>query len=99
MEASRRMQGVPGLTFAEAFLDFFRRHIWFASTEGAAIEQTILHSGGGLEATAIGPGEMQRRSVPNSFRGDIRAARHEPIRSLRPFEEARPVAAEAGQPL
>jgi len=97
MEASRRMQGVPGLTFAEAFLDFFRRHIWFASTEGAAIEQTILHSGGGLEATAIGPGEMQRRSFPNSFRGDIRAAGYEHIRSMRLLEDAERVAAEAVQ--
>src|SRR5438046_5982065 len=39
MEASRRMQAVQGLTFAEAFLDFFRRTISFASTEGAAIDQ------------------------------------------------------------
>lgn len=74
MEASRRMQSVKGVTFAEAGLDFFRRRTAFASSEGAAIEQTILNSGGGIEATAIGDGEMQRRSFPNSFRGHITAA-------------------------
>jgi TldD protein len=95
MEASRHMQAVQGLTFAEASMDFFRRTIAFASTEGAAIDQTILHTGGGIEATAIGQGEMQRRSFPNSFRGDIRAAGYEHIRGMRLVEEAERVAAEA----
>ena len=52
MEASRRMQEVPGLSFAEAGLDFFRRSTWFASSDGAAIEQVVTHSGGGIEAVA-----------------------------------------------
>ncbi|MBI4259087.1 MAG: TldD/PmbA family protein, partial [Actinobacteria bacterium] len=52
MEASRRMQLVEGLSFAEATLDFYRRGTHFASSEGAAIEQTIVNSGGGIEATA-----------------------------------------------
>jgi len=95
METSRRMQAVKGLTFAEAFLDFFRRHIFFASSEGAAIDQTILHTGGGIEATAVGQGEMQRRSFPNSFRGDIRAAGYEHIRRMRLLDEAERVATEA----
>jgi TldD protein len=95
MEASRRMQAVPGLSFAEASLDFFRRRTSFASSEGAAIEQTIVHSGGGLEATAIGDGELQRRSFPNSFRGHLSAAGYEHIRSLRLVEEAERVGTEA----
>ena len=53
MEASRRMQDVKGLAFGEASLDFYRRHTLFASSEGAAIEQTLVNSGGGIEATAI----------------------------------------------
>jgi TldD protein len=95
MEASRRMQLVKGLTFAEANLDFYRRRTSFASSEGAAIEQTIVHSGGGIEATAIADGEMQRRSFPNSFRGHIRAAGFEHIRSLGLTEEAERVATQA----
>ncbi len=95
MEASRRMQAVPGVAFGEAGLDFYRRRSSFASSEGAAIEQTIVHSGGGIEATAIGDGEIQRRSFPNSFRGHITAAGYEHIRTLPLVTEAERVATEA----
>jgi TldD protein len=95
MAASAAMQSVHGLAFAEAMLDFYRRTSFFASSEGAAISQTILHSGGGIEATAIGAGELQRRSFPNSFRGHIRAAGYEHIRTLPLIEEAERVATEA----
>ena len=95
MESSRRMQEVKGLSFGEASLDFFRRRTAFASSEGASIEQEVTHSGGGVEATAIGDGELQRRSFPNSFRGHISAAGYEHIRTLGLTEEAGRVATEA----
>jgi TldD protein len=95
MEASRRMQEVQGLSFAEAMLDFYRKRQAFASSEGAAIEQTITHSGGGIEATAIGDGELQRRSFPNSFRGHLSAAGYEHIRALGLLEESERVGTEA----
>jgi TldD protein len=95
MEASGRMQRVRGLTFAEASLDFYRRRTFLASSEGAAIEQTLVNSGGGIEATAIADGEMQRRSFPNSFRGDIRSAGFEHIRGIPLVEQAERVAGEA----
>jgi TldD protein len=95
MEATRRMQAVKGLSFAEGSLDFFRTKVAFASSEGAAIEQEITHSGGGIEATAIGNGELQRRSVPNSFRGHHAAAGYEHIRTLGLIEEAERVGTEA----
>ena len=88
MEATRRAQGVSGVTFAEGGLDLFRRSTWFASSDGAAIDQVVTHSGGGLEAVAVGEGEMQRRSYPNSFRGHIKAAGYEHIRTLGLIEEA-----------
>ena len=88
MEATRRTQAVPGVTFAEGGLDLFRRSTWFASSDGAAIDQVVTHSGGGLEAVAVGEGEMQRRSYPNSFRGHIKAAGYEHIRTLGLIEEA-----------
>jgi TldD protein len=95
MEASRRMQGVKGLAFAEASLDFYRRNTFFASSEGAAIEQTVINSGAGLEATAIENGEVQRRSFPNSFRGHLRSAGYEHIRTIPLTEEAERTAQEA----
>ncbi len=95
MEATRRMQTVPGVSFAEGGLDLFRRSTWFASSEGAAIDQVITQSGGGTEAVAVGDGDMQRRSYPNSFRGHIKAAGYEHIRTLGLIEEAERIGREA----
>lgn len=95
MEASRRTQGVQGIAFAEASLDLFRRRTCFASTDGAATDQTIVNSGGGIEATAIGDGELQRRSFPNSFRGHLGAAGWEHIRTLGLVDEAERTGTEA----
>ena len=95
MEASRRMQEVPGLSFAEAGLDFFRRATWFASSDGAAIEQVVTNSGGGIEAVAVADGDMQRRSYPNSFRGHVKAAGYEHIRTLGLIEEAERIGTES----
>jgi TldD protein len=95
MEASRRMQGVDGVTFGEAGIDLYRRDTVFASSEGAFIDQTLVHTGAGIEATAIGDGEMQRRSFPNSFRGHIAAAGWEHIPPLGLVEEAERVGTEA----
>jgi TldD protein len=95
MEASRRMQGVEGVAFAEASLDLFRRHTCFASSEGAALDQTTVQSGGGIEATTLGEGEIQRRSFPNSFRGHVAAAGWEHIRRLGLVDEAERTGSEA----
>lgn len=95
MAASATMQGVSGVAFAEAMLDAYRRRVSFASSEGAAIRQTIVNCGGGIGATAIGDGEMQRRSFPNGMRGGLRAAGYEHVRELRLGEHAERVAREA----
>ena len=95
MEATRRMQEVDGLAFAEGGIDLYRVRSSFASSEGSAIEQTVLHSGAGLDATAISEGELQRRSYPNSFRGHIAAAGWEHIAKLGLIEEAERTATEA----
>ncbi|HEX9694540.1 MAG TPA: TldD/PmbA family protein [Actinomycetota bacterium] len=95
MEATRRMQEVEGLAFAEGGIDLYRVRTSFASSDGSAIEQTVLHSGAGLDATAISEGELQRRSYPNSFRGHIAAAGWEHIAKLGLIEEAERTATEA----
>src|SRR5436309_2847367 len=91
--AGPRTSGCGGR--AQGRRGFCRRRTSFASSEGASIDQTVVHSGGGIEATAISDGEMQKRSFPNSFRGHIRAAGYEHIRTLGLTEEAERVAAEA----
>ena len=96
MEATRRMQAVPGVTFAEGGLDFFRRSTWFASTDGAAIDQVVMHSrrrdrGHRRSATAT----CSAARYPNSFRGHIKAAGYEHIRTLGLIEEAERIGREA----
>jgi TldD protein len=88
MEASRALGSPEGVNYATAALDFYRRSTWFASSDGAAIDQVVVHSCGGLEATAIADGQMQRRSFPNSFRGHTKAAGYEHIRALGLVEAA-----------
>ncbi len=95
VEATRRMQAVRGLAFAEAATDLYRRQTWLVTSEGTAVDQTIVHSGGGIEASAIGDGELQRRSHPNSFRGHIAAAGWEHVARLGLVEEAERTATEA----
>ncbi|MCI0633364.1 MAG: TldD/PmbA family protein [Actinobacteria bacterium] len=95
MEASHRMQSVKGLSFAEGGIDLFRRRSFLVTSEGTAVEQTTVQSGAGIEATAVGDGELQRRSYPNSFRGHIAAHGWEHIRKLGLIEEAERTATEA----
>ena len=95
MEATHRMQGVHGLAFAEGGIDLFRRRTSLATTEGTEIEQTTVHSGAGTEAVALGEGELQRRSFPNSFRGHVAARGWEHVQKLGLIEEAERTATEA----
>jgi TldD protein len=95
VEATGKMKSVPGVDFAQGHMDFFRRSTWFASSDGAAIDQVVVHSGGGTEATAIADGDMQRRSYPNSFRGHVKAAGYEHVRELGLIEEAERIGRES----
>jgi len=95
MEATRRMQSVDGLAFAEGGIDLYRRRTFLATSEGTAVEQTTVHSGAGIEAVALGDGELQRRSFPNSFRGHVAAAGWEHVQKLGLIEEAERTATEA----
>ena len=96
MEATRRMQSVAGARRSpRAGSTCSGGRTWLATSEGTAIEQTTVHSGAGIEATALGDGELQRRSFPNSFRGHIAAAGWEHIQKLGLIEEAERTATEA----
>jgi TldD protein len=67
IRADEAMAAVPGITTHQASLEFVREHRHFASTEGSRIEQLIVESGGGMDATAASANEVQTRSHPNSF--------------------------------
>jgi TldD protein len=61
------MQEVPEIRLARAAYQAWDTHKWFVSSQGHRIHQHIVETGGGYDATAIGDGESQRRSYPQSF--------------------------------
>ena len=61
------MSNLPHVQIRECSLEFVREERHFASSEGALLDQTIVESGGGLDATATSDDEVQTRSFPNSF--------------------------------
>ena len=67
LSADAAMARVAEVTVRQCSLEFVREHRVFASTEGSLVDQTIIESGGGLDATATSPDEVQSRSFPNSF--------------------------------
>ena len=67
LAASEAMGRVKGISVNEASFEAFRDFKVFANSEGAYVEQEITETGGGIEATAIGNDDMQKRSYPNSF--------------------------------
>ena len=66
MAADTAMRAVRGVKVALGSLYFQRDDKTFASTEGAYIEQRLYESGCGINAVAVGGGEVQNRSYPNS---------------------------------
>jgi TldD protein len=81
LEADEGLRATPGVMVASSNLLFWREDKTFANTEGAFLEQEIIESGGGIEATAVDreKGEVQKRSYPNSFGRDQRSEGWEAI--------------------
>ncbi|MNX45121.1 protease TldD [compost metagenome] len=95
MAADAEMRAVRGIRATEASLGCQREEKTFASTEGAYIEQVLTETGCGIAATAVGEGDVQRRSYPNSF-GRHQATRgFELVREVDLVGNARRIAEEA----
>jgi TldD protein len=86
---------VPGVTTRVGSLGAVRHHQFFASSEGSRIEQTIIETGGGLDATATGEAEVQTRSFPNSFGRQQLAAGWEVVEEMDLVGNATRIAEEA----
>jgi TldD protein len=97
LETNEIMRRVNGVTNASSFFNCFREHQWFVNTGGSDIEQIIVESGGGIEAVAVGEKELQRRSYPNSFRGQYNTAGYEVMRAFDLTGNAERIATEAVQ--
>ena len=67
LSADGEMAKVKGIRTRRSHATILKVHKFFANTEGAFTEQTICETGGGIQATAVGEGEVQVRSYPNAF--------------------------------
>jgi TldD protein len=95
LEACSILRRSPKIKVAEGSMQFFRTESTFASTEGAFIEQSILHSGAGIVATAIDGSEAQKRSYPNSHGGDFVSGGYEFVEGMKLVENAERIREEA----
>src|ERR671914_92861 len=95
--AAGLIEATRGVDIGRATMDFIRQRTRFASSEGSEIDQTIVHSGAGIEAVAIGDGEIQQRSYPASFRGHFEAGGYEIVNAMDLTGHAERTAEEAAQ--
>jgi TldD protein len=85
----------PGVSLAEAAMQFEKRRQVFVSTLGSVIDQTRCLSGAGFSALCYKDGEIQKRSFPNSFGGQFQLKGYELVDELRLVENAPRIAEEA----
>lgn len=94
LEADRIMRRNPVIRVAEGTMQFYQTDKLFLSTEGADIEQTIIETGGGIAATAVSNGNVQKRSFPGSW-GDTATRGYEFIQEMSLIDNAEQTAEEA----
>jgi TldD protein len=92
--ATKTMQTVDGVALARAFLTAWDTEKWFVSSQGHRISQHLVECGGGMDATAVGETETQRRSYPQAF-GQYETGGYEVIRRFDLPGNAERVASEA----
>ncbi|MEN8260844.1 MAG: DNA gyrase modulator, partial [Pseudomonadota bacterium] len=67
METDQLLATVPEIKARTLNLVFIKERKWFANSDGARTDQTIIETGGGMTAHAVGEGEVQQRSYPSSW--------------------------------
>ncbi|MBI2405837.1 TldD/PmbA family protein [Candidatus Microgenomates bacterium] len=72
----------PRIVISQTSFSAHREHKTFASTNGSLIEQEIVWTGAGLEASATGEGDFQNRSYPNSHGGQFATRGYELVWEL-----------------
>jgi TldD protein len=67
LNAEKALHVAPSISVGRAWMDLWTADKFFFSTIGSKIEQTIRQAGSGIEAMAVGEGDVQTRTFP----GDI----------------------------
>jgi len=82
LEISDKLKTDEKIKTAEASMDFYKTNKIFCSTEGAEIEQDIMESGAGYSVISYDGNDVQKRSYPNSHRGDFATRGYEFIEEM-----------------
>jgi TldD protein len=94
-EADAAMARVEGVAVRVGSIESGRERKTFASSEGSRVEQEIVESGAGIEATAFNTSESQSRSYPNSAGGQVVTGGFEAVRAMQLSEHGERIAEEA----
>src|SRR5579871_3163602 len=95
LKADEAMRSVKGVSIATGNMEFGRERKLFASSEGSLIEQTLYDSGAAIVAEAVGDGEIQQRSYPNSFGRQAGTAGYEFVEAMNLPEHGQRIGEEA----
>lgn len=95
LSADTEMQRVKGIRSTRSTMEFIQEDKLFASSEGSWIEQRIIESGAGIEATAVGNNDAQSRSFPNNLERQQGTGGYELISRLELSANAGRIAEEA----
>jgi TldD protein len=79
--AAEAMERVTGVHVAHAGMDLLRSVTRLHTSEGTRLVQTIIHSGAGIEATAVDEHDTQTRTYPGA-RGGFASGGYEVIEDL-----------------
>ena len=94
LEAERLTHAGDRVAVGRAWLDLWRTEKHFYSTIGSKIEQTIVQTGSGIAAMAVGDGDVQTRTYPGDV-GLYKAGGWEIVEEAALLQNAERIGAEA----
>jgi len=94
LEAEKALHVAPEIAVGRAWMDLWRADKTFYSTIGSRIEQSIRQCGSGVQAMAVGEGDVQTRSYPGDI-GLYKSGGWEVIEEARLAANAQRIAEEA----
>jgi len=94
LEAEKALHTSPSITVGRAWIDLWSTEKHFYSTIGSKIAQSIRQSGSGIQALAVGDGDLQRRTFPGDI-GLYKSGGWEVIEQAQLRENAERIAEEA----
>ena len=95
LAADRAQRVDPKIVISQTSLSANRERKTFVSTQGSIIDQDIIWTGAGIEASAVGGNDFQNRSYPNSHSGQFATRGYELVRELNLVDNAPRIGEEA----